>query len=75
LARNLVQNGTKINSTTGWEIMSSSVSSLKLQNAAISFGYTEIERYVEIPSEDYSVNMGGVDETYLIFTPGYTTKE
>ena len=75
LARNLVQNGTKINMTTGWEIMSSSVSSLKLQNAALSFGYTEIERYVEIPSEDYSVDMGGIDETYLIFTPGYTTKE
>ena len=71
LARNLLQNSTNINSTTGWEIMESYLTSSKSSAAQLKFYCYESSKMVDIPDEGYSIDVKQVDSSCLIFLPAY----
>lgn len=71
LARNLLQNSINIQSTTGWEIMESFLTSQKVQNAKLTYCCLESTRSVEVPQEGYSIKVQQVDESYLVYNPSY----
>lgn len=71
LARNLVQNGQRISTSTGWEIMNSQLSSINNYNASIDFKYIEESNVIEVPEAGYSIDIGGIKESYLTFIPAY----
>lgn len=72
LARNLIQNGKIISSTVGWEIMCSELTSVVNRNAAITFNSTTESNIISIPNEDYTIDIGKTNETFLVFSPAYT---
>ena len=72
LARNLLQNATTIQSTTGWEVMRTCLNSKDFTNAKIGFDSEEQDTTIHIDNGDYTdITIKEVKEAFLTFVPAY----